>query len=72
MTRPFFLLQLIAGREPAETSAKSYAALMRIGQACRVFSRRARYITRFIYWTARHGSTRHVAWVLAFEGYSWN
>lgn len=33
--------------------------------------RRMAYCARFIYWTAQHGSTRHVAWVLAFEGFSW-
>lgn len=34
--------------------------------------RRALYAARFIYWTLQHGSTKHVRWVLAFEGYSWN
>jgi hypothetical protein len=33
--------------------------------------RRIKYIARFIYWTALHRSTRHVAWVLAFEGFTW-
>lgn len=33
--------------------------------------RRIAYIGRFIYWTARHRSTKHVRWVLAFEGYTW-
>jgi hypothetical protein len=34
--------------------------------------RRIAYIGRFIYWTASHRSTKHVRWVLAFEGYSCN
>jgi hypothetical protein len=34
--------------------------------------RRARYVALFIYWSIRHRSVRHVCWVLAFEGYSWN
>lgn len=36
------------------------------------FIRRLKYAARFIYWSVRHGSTKHVAWVLAFEGYQWN
>ncbi len=36
------------------------------------FIRRARYVALFIYWSIRHRSVRHVRWVLAFEGYSWN
>jgi hypothetical protein len=34
--------------------------------------RRLRYVVRFILWTLRHRSTRHVRWVLAFEGTTWN
>lgn len=37
-----------------------------------VLLRRIKYIGRFIYWAVRHCSTRHVVWVLAFEGYTWN
>jgi hypothetical protein len=36
-----------------------------------VLLRRIKYIGRFAYWTACHRSTRHVAWVLAFEGFTW-
>ena len=35
-------------------------------------SGRIRYAVRFICWTLRHGSTKHVRWVLAFEGYTWD
>jgi hypothetical protein len=35
-------------------------------------TKRLRYIAAFIYWTLRHGSTRNVRWVLAFEGFTWN
>lgn len=34
--------------------------------------RRVKYALRFIYWTCKHRPTKHVAWVLAFEGYTWN
>lgn len=37
-----------------------------------VLRRRIKYIARFVYWAARHRSTKHVAWVLAFEGFSWH
>lgn len=37
-----------------------------------IATRRARYCARFVYWTLRHGSPRNVAWILAYEGYSWN
>lgn len=37
-----------------------------------VLLRRIKYIGRWLYWAARHRSTKHVAWVLAFEGYTWN
>ena len=33
--------------------------------------RRLHYIARFVLWTVRHRSTRHVAWVLAYEGIQW-
>lgn len=33
--------------------------------------RRLHYIARFVLWTVRHRSTRHVRWVLAFEGTPW-
>lgn len=33
--------------------------------------RRARFVARFIYWTWRHGSTKHAGWVCNFEGLYW-
>lgn len=37
-----------------------------------ILQRRAMYIGRFIYWAIRHRSFKHVAWVLEYEGYTWN
>jgi hypothetical protein len=36
-----------------------------------VLRRRFIYAARFLYWTVRHRSTKHVRWVLAYEGYTW-
>jgi len=33
---------------------------------------RWRFALRFIYWTARHGSTEHAAWAVQNEGWAWN
>lgn len=52
-----------AGVTNSETLTISVGARLR---------RRIAYIGRFIYWTARHRNTKHVRWVLAFEGYTWN
>lgn len=32
---------------------------------------RARYLGRFIYWTARHRSFARAKWVMDFEGITW-
>jgi hypothetical protein len=50
------------------------SARLNVGQDLRdpIALRRAKYIARYVYWAIRHRSTRHVAWVLAFEGYTWN
>jgi hypothetical protein len=34
-------------------------------------TRRAKYVTRFIYWSIRHGSTKHAGWVCNYEGLWW-
>ncbi len=34
--------------------------------------KRLRYLASLIFWTLRHRSTKHVRWVLAFEGYTCN
>jgi hypothetical protein len=44
----------------------------RVGrERLRLIAKRARFIARFIYWTWRHRSTKHVLWVLAHEGTEW-
>jgi hypothetical protein len=30
---------------------------------------RVRYALRWLYWAIRHRSTKHVAWILEYEGY---
>lgn len=37
-----------------------------------LLTRRIKFIARFIYWTIKHRSPKHAAWVCEFEGYSWN
>lgn len=49
-------------------AAESPSARAGVGGLLR---RRIKYIARFIFWTVRHRSTKHVRWVLAFEGISW-
>lgn len=52
----------VTGKASSWEAART-VALLHVGL------RRLSYAARFIYWTLRHGSTQHVAWVLAFEGY---
>jgi hypothetical protein len=33
--------------------------------------RRLRYIARYLYWTLRHLSPKHAAWICAYEGLKW-
>jgi hypothetical protein len=33
--------------------------------------RRLRYIARYLYWTLRHRSPKHAAWICAYEGLKW-
>jgi hypothetical protein len=33
--------------------------------------RRVRFLGRFIYWSCKHGSTKHAAWVCHYEGLYW-
>jgi hypothetical protein len=33
--------------------------------------RRLRFVARFIYWTYKHGSTKHAGWVCNYEGLYW-
>jgi hypothetical protein len=33
--------------------------------------RRAKFVGRFIYWTYKHGSTKHAGWVCNYEGLYW-
>ncbi len=37
-----------------------------------VLKRRAIYIGRLLYWTARHLSISRARWVLDYEGTTWN
>lgn len=32
---------------------------------------RLRYALRWLYWTVRHRSIKHAAWVCAYEGMTW-
>jgi hypothetical protein len=32
---------------------------------------RLRYIARYLYWTLRHLSPKHAAWICAYEGLKW-
>jgi hypothetical protein len=58
-----------SGIEPQPTARKRRPQLFaRVGA---VLLRRIKYIARACYWTWMHGSTKHVAWVLAYEGYTW-
>jgi hypothetical protein len=49
------------------------------GQVCKptptsrvsTVTRRVRFVARFIYWTWRHGSPKHAAWVCNYEGLWW-
>ena len=60
---------------PAQQCATSQPLeqpLVSAGRLSHIRTGRVRYALRFIYWTLRHRSTKHVRWVLAFEGYTWN
>lgn len=37
----------------------------------RLLRRRANYALRFAFWSLRHGSTKHAAWICAYEGLTW-
>jgi hypothetical protein len=41
------------------------------GRHMHTAQRRARFVGRFIYWSCKHGSTKHAAWVCATEGVFW-
>lgn len=32
---------------------------------------RLRYALRWLYWAVRHRSTKHAAWICAYEGLTW-
>ena len=34
--------------------------------------RRVRYVVRYLFWTIRHCSPKHAAWICEFEGITWN
>ena len=54
--------------EAGSAAADSGVGQERLGHVAR---RRARYVARFIYWTCKHGSTKHAAWVCNYEGLYW-
>lgn len=56
---------LPGGQETAEPKS----ALVRVGALLR---HRAYYCIRFAYYAVLHRGFRHVRWVLAFEGTTWN
>lgn len=54
--------------KPAEYTAKELiGALRRVGA---LLLRRIRYAGRFIFWTVKHRSFEHAAWLCAYEGYT--
>lgn len=64
-----------SGNQQAPQHLSGQVAEQLVGQRAAwlsVLRRRVQFVARFIYWTLKHGSTKHAGWVCNYEGTKWN